>query len=716
MTVSTIGSVAEFDTNGVTTNYPFYFKFLANEDLVVTYVNPAGVSSVLTLGTNYTVNGAGNEQGGSIVTTSALAGPGQLIVSREMDAFQQTSLRNQGKFLAETHEDVFDKLTMLIQQGFSIFKRALTRPFGRDYFYAENRRITDVKDPVEPQDAVTKKWSLVFLGDLVSAIQGPINNALNIFYRAPDLTAHVVQDLSGSEGANLIGDGAGTIKDTLNSLAAEDVALQDNIDAVSLAADTGNFGKNVMFSKVRARIFAGAPFMHVLGDSISHGAFADDWYRNGWVNLFKRMLNVELGTYSYGVTPLLPFTNPVTGASNADIHDVLIGAHWLLYDTIPDVPTGASWITRTTAAQMDITVPTFQDVAVIYYAQNPSGGSFEILINGTPLTTINTSSATRNSFVGYGFALADNGLGSCKITIRTTSAAEVEITGIGYYKTASQAVLQNMSQSGRKLINTSQACVQRLMGESALLVMALGVNDFYDHQNDDVKFAAFTQVIDWLIQYANQYEVPVVVPDFVWYLGPENRTRAQLRRLAKQTKGVYIPFPDFFMKNSIVPNSAYMVETLNLFTNDLHPNVAGHKFIAETIAKKIGLSVSSKKQVLDYHDWWFPLALNPASGVTNKSTSAPQVSAIKNQGGQVLVRLNLTGLAGAVTKGVALGYPSRAGVQFDIPVTTQLTPTNAGVSQGVCIVNAAGVSVLTNAQNATADHQLFLSVPRSVGQ
>ena len=80
MTVSTIGSVAEFDTNGVTTNYPFYFKFLANEDLGVTYVNPAGVSSVLTLGTNYTVNGAGNEQAGSIVTTCAIAGAGQLMV------------------------------------------------------------------------------------------------------------------------------------------------------------------------------------------------------------------------------------------------------------------------------------------------------------------------------------------------------------------------------------------------------------------------------------------------------------------------------------------------------------------------------------------------------------------------------------------------------------------------------------------------------------
>lgn len=209
MTVSTIGSVAEFVTNGVTTNYPFYFKFLANEDLVVTYVDPVGVSSVLTLGTQYTVNGAGTDVGGSVVTTSALAGPGQLVVSREMDAYQQTSLRNQGKFLAETHEDVFDRLTMLIQQGFSIFKRALTRPLGRDYFYAENRRIASLLDPVESQDAATKRSVESYVASVLATGQGPINNAANITYISPTNQLRTVQDLSNktdsTKGSALVG-------------------------------------------------------------------------------------------------------------------------------------------------------------------------------------------------------------------------------------------------------------------------------------------------------------------------------------------------------------------------------------------------------------------------------------------------------------------------------------------------------------------------------
>lgn len=177
MTVNTIDSIAEFLTNGVTTNFPFYFKFLANEDLVVTYVNPDGVSSTLILGAQYTVNGAGNDEGGSIVTTSALAGPGQLVVSREMLAYQQTSLRNQGKFLAETHEDVFDKLTMLVQQGLAIARRALMRKPGTDYYDAESRNISNLADPVAPQDAVSKNWLVsyieLFAGSIVSTVSIP---------------------------------------------------------------------------------------------------------------------------------------------------------------------------------------------------------------------------------------------------------------------------------------------------------------------------------------------------------------------------------------------------------------------------------------------------------------------------------------------------------------------------------------------------------------
>lgn len=82
-----------------------------------------------------------------------------MIVSREMDACQQTSLRNQGKFLAETHEDVFDKLTMLVKQGFAKISRALLRPLGKSNYDAQGRNMSNVAAPVLPADAENRSFA-----------------------------------------------------------------------------------------------------------------------------------------------------------------------------------------------------------------------------------------------------------------------------------------------------------------------------------------------------------------------------------------------------------------------------------------------------------------------------------------------------------------------------------------------------------------------------
>lgn len=161
MTVETTESVAEFFPNGVTITFPLYFKFLADEDLEVIYIDAAGVSTTLVLNSGYVANGAGENSGWSVTTLSTLVG-GKLVVTRKMEALQETDLRNQGRFFAETHEKVFDRLTMLIQQGFAWLARALVRPVGKDYYDAEGRRIANVGDPVLNGDATNKGWVVTY--------------------------------------------------------------------------------------------------------------------------------------------------------------------------------------------------------------------------------------------------------------------------------------------------------------------------------------------------------------------------------------------------------------------------------------------------------------------------------------------------------------------------------------------------------------------------
>lgn len=128
MTVSTTTSTAQFDPNGVTINFPFAFRFFAATDLKVFWQKPDGTILLLTLNSNYTVQGAGNNAGGSITTIGTPLPNGLLVVSRIMVATQLTSFRNQGEFFAEIHEDAFDKLVMLVQQTIDSQGRGLTVP------------------------------------------------------------------------------------------------------------------------------------------------------------------------------------------------------------------------------------------------------------------------------------------------------------------------------------------------------------------------------------------------------------------------------------------------------------------------------------------------------------------------------------------------------------------------------------------------------------
>jgi hypothetical protein len=183
LTVSTTDSSIDYLGNGVTAAFPVPFRFLRNEDLVVSSVAADGTDTPLVMGANYTVVGAGSQTGGAVMlTTPPLAGI-TINISRVLSPVQSTDLRNQGRFYAETHESVFDYLTMLVQQVLTYIGRALLRPPGKNYFDAKGLPISNVADPKLPQDAATKGW----VGRYVDSVSGLINTTLGIAYDAGTL-------------------------------------------------------------------------------------------------------------------------------------------------------------------------------------------------------------------------------------------------------------------------------------------------------------------------------------------------------------------------------------------------------------------------------------------------------------------------------------------------------------------------------------------------
>lgn len=123
MTVSSQTSTATFVGNGVATAFPLPFRFFENGDIRAYFIDSVtGAATQMVLGTDYTLIGSGEpEVDGNalslLTTTTPLASMRGLYVERVMQQVQGTDIVNQGQFFASTHEDVFDRLTMLIQQA-----------------------------------------------------------------------------------------------------------------------------------------------------------------------------------------------------------------------------------------------------------------------------------------------------------------------------------------------------------------------------------------------------------------------------------------------------------------------------------------------------------------------------------------------------------------------------------------------------------------------
>ncbi|MFS7884304.1 glycosyl hydrolase family 28-related protein [Cronobacter malonaticus] len=159
MTVSTEVDHNDYTGNGATTNFDFTFRVFKQTDLTVSVLDPDNNLTVLTLGTDYTVTGAGGYFGGKISLLSPLGIGWKISISRSLPLTQDIDLRNQGSFFPEVHEDAFDKLTMLIQQVWSRFSLALRKPYFLSNWYdALGNYIRNVHEPSQPQDAATKNY------------------------------------------------------------------------------------------------------------------------------------------------------------------------------------------------------------------------------------------------------------------------------------------------------------------------------------------------------------------------------------------------------------------------------------------------------------------------------------------------------------------------------------------------------------------------------
>lgn len=110
--------------NGSTKIFPYGFRILADSHIRVIR-SQAGVETILTKGTDYSVSGVGASGGGSVTLVVAPIAGQSLTMLRDMPFKQEVDLENQGAYYAETVEQALDESTMRAQQVREMAGRAL---------------------------------------------------------------------------------------------------------------------------------------------------------------------------------------------------------------------------------------------------------------------------------------------------------------------------------------------------------------------------------------------------------------------------------------------------------------------------------------------------------------------------------------------------------------------------------------------------------------
>jgi len=131
MTVPSTTNRWQYTGNGSTTSFAYTSKIFSSSDLVVIKTDANGVETTLVLNTDYTVSGAGDSNGGTVtypVSGSALPSTETLTIKRVLAITQNTSIKNQGAYYPEIHEDEFDKSRMIDQQQQGEIDRSIRSP------------------------------------------------------------------------------------------------------------------------------------------------------------------------------------------------------------------------------------------------------------------------------------------------------------------------------------------------------------------------------------------------------------------------------------------------------------------------------------------------------------------------------------------------------------------------------------------------------------
>ena len=161
MTISSTTVKNSYSGNGTLDTFNYTFKIFADADIQVIIRDASATETVKTLTTHYTVTGAGNANGGTIVFTSGNipTGTETVVIRRASPQTQAIDYIANDPFPAESHEEGLDRSMMAIQQ--------LQEEIDRSIKLSRTNTMTSTEFAVGATDRAGKIFGFDSNGELV---------------------------------------------------------------------------------------------------------------------------------------------------------------------------------------------------------------------------------------------------------------------------------------------------------------------------------------------------------------------------------------------------------------------------------------------------------------------------------------------------------------------------------------------------------------------
>jgi hypothetical protein len=168
---------------------------------------------------------------------------GDLFLYLEVPIQRLTDYQNNGDLLSGTLNRDFDRIWQALKQLDRYSSRSpILGPNdidGLGAYRAKQNRLADLGDPINPQDAVNKRYTQTYITEILEAITGPINNSANIYITGADGLPHVVQDIGGANGSDVVGHAGVSLSKTIGKIIRpEQFPVAGAVGVGNAAADT----------------------------------------------------------------------------------------------------------------------------------------------------------------------------------------------------------------------------------------------------------------------------------------------------------------------------------------------------------------------------------------------------------------------------------------------------------------------------------------------